>query len=96
MNRLAHLWVHVSVSFLPPIFVHDLVRVAILHKHHDQEASWEEKDLFSLHIHIDVHHQRKSELELTQGRNLETGADAEAMEGCYLLACFPCLAQLGF
>jgi hypothetical protein len=25
----------------------------------------------------------------------ETGADAEAMEGCYLLACFPWLAQLG-
>jgi hypothetical protein len=23
-----------------------------------------------------------------QGRNLEAGADAEAMEGCYLLACF--------
>jgi hypothetical protein len=29
----------------------------------------------------------------TQGRNLEAGADAEAMEGCYLLACFPWLAQ---
>jgi hypothetical protein len=26
----------------------------------------------------------------------ETGADAEAMEGCYLLACFPWLAQLAF
>ena len=24
----------------------------------------------------------------------EAGADAEAMEGCYLLACFPWLAQL--
>jgi hypothetical protein len=23
----------------------------------------------------------------------EAGADAEAMEGCSLLACFPCLAQ---
>jgi hypothetical protein len=23
----------------------------------------------------------------------KTGADAEAMEGCYLLACFPWLAQ---
>jgi hypothetical protein len=22
-----------------------------LHKHHDQEASWEGKDLFSLHFH---------------------------------------------
>jgi hypothetical protein len=26
----------------------------------------------------------------------ETGADAEGMEGCYLLACFPWLAQLAF
>jgi hypothetical protein len=34
----------------------------------------------------------KSGQELTQGRILEAGADAEAMEGCYLLACFPCLA----
>jgi hypothetical protein len=24
----------------------------------------------------------------------KAGADAEAMERCYLLACFPCLAQL--
>jgi hypothetical protein len=27
-----------------------------------------------------------------RGRNLEVGADAEAMEGCCLLACFPWLA----
>jgi hypothetical protein len=26
----------------------------------------------------------------------EAGADAETMEGCYLLACFPWLAQLAF
>jgi len=26
----------------------------------------------------------------------EAGADAEAMEGCFLLACFLCLAQLAF
>jgi hypothetical protein len=26
----------------------------------------------------------------------EAGADAEAMEGCYLLACFPWLAQIAF
>ena len=26
----------------------------------------------------------------------EAGADTEAMEGCYLLACFPWLAQLAF
>ena len=26
----------------------------------------------------------------------EAGADAEAMEGCHLLACFLCLTQLAF
>lgn len=30
---------------------------------------------------------------LTQGRDLEAGPDAEAMEGCYLLASSPWLAQ---
>jgi hypothetical protein len=34
-----------------------------------------------------VHHQRKSGLETQAGQ--EAGADAEAMEGCSLLACFP-------
>jgi hypothetical protein len=29
----------------------------------------------------------------TQGRNLQAGAEAEAMEGCCLLACSPWLAQ---
>jgi hypothetical protein len=61
-----------------------------------QGASWGGKDLFSLHFHIAVHHQRKSGLELTQGRNLETGTDAEPMERFYLLACFPWLAQPAF
>jgi len=36
-----------------------------LHKHHDQEASWGGKGLFSLHFHIAVHHQRRSGQELT-------------------------------
>jgi len=38
------------------------------------------KDLFSLHFHITVHHQRKSGQELKQDRSLEAGVDAEAME----------------
>jgi hypothetical protein len=45
--------------------------VLVLHKHHDQEASWEGKDLFNLHLHIALHHQRKSGQELTQGRKQE-------------------------
>jgi hypothetical protein len=40
-------------------------------KHHDQEASWGGKDLFSLYFHIAVHHQRKSGLELKQVREQE-------------------------
>jgi hypothetical protein len=64
-------------------FVHKapvLVRFVLLHKHHEQEASWRGKGLFSLHFHIAVHHQRKSGQELTQARNLESGADAETVE----------------
>jgi hypothetical protein len=39
---------------------------------------------------------RKSEQELKQGKNLEAGADAGAMEGCCLLTCSPWLAQPPF
>jgi hypothetical protein len=42
-----------------------------------------------------THYSRKSRQELTQGRILEAGADAEA-EGCCLLACFTQLAQPAF
>jgi hypothetical protein len=51
--------------------------------------------VFSVYtFHIAVHHQRESGLELKQVQ--EAGADAEAMEGCFLLVCFPWLAQLAF
>jgi hypothetical protein len=40
-------------------------------KHHDQEASWGGKGLFSLHFHIAVHHQTKSGLEIKQVRKQE-------------------------
>ena len=40
-------------------------------KHHDQEASWVGKDLFSLHFHTAVHHKWKSVLELKQMRKQE-------------------------
>jgi hypothetical protein len=62
-------------------------------KHHDQKASWRGKGLFRFYFHVAAHHQRKSGQELTQGRKLEAGADAEAMDGCCLLACFLWLAQ---
>jgi hypothetical protein len=35
----------------------------------------------SIHFHSTVHHWRKSGQEFKQGQKLETGADAEAMEG---------------
>jgi hypothetical protein len=45
-----------------------------------KKVSWGGKGLFSLHFH----HERKSGQKLKQGRNLEAGADAEAMEGMLL------------
>jgi hypothetical protein len=54
-------------------------------KHHDQEAIWGGED-----FHIAVHHQ---EVRTGTQAGQETGADAEAMEECSLLACFPWLAQ---
>jgi hypothetical protein len=53
-----------------------------------EKASWGGKGLFGLHFHIILHYQRTRQ-ELTQGRNLEAGAGAEAMEECCLLACSP-------
>jgi hypothetical protein len=47
-------------------------------------------------IQLTLPHCCSSPKELTQGWNLEAGSDAEAMEGCSLLACFPWLAQLAF
>jgi hypothetical protein len=46
------------------------------------------------HIHIAVHHQRKLGLKIAQGRNLEAGADAEAMEGAAYWLASPGLLSL--
>jgi hypothetical protein len=43
-----------------------------------------------------AHQQRKSEQELTQGRNMEAGADAEAMEGAAYWLASPALLSLLF
>jgi hypothetical protein len=40
-------------------------------KHHNHEASWGGKSLFSLHFHFAVHHQRKPGLELKQVKKQE-------------------------
>jgi hypothetical protein len=60
------------------------------------KATWGGKGLFGLCFGITVHCQRKSGQALKQARNLEAGADAEAIEGCCLLACSPWLAQSAF
>ena len=62
-------------------------------KHHAQKPSWGGKDLFVSCFQIIVHHWRMSAQELTQGWNLETGADAESIEGCCLQACSPWLVR---
>jgi hypothetical protein len=65
-------------------------------KCHDQKASWGRKGSCGLCFHTTVYHQKKSGQELKQGRNLETGADAEAMEECCFLACSSWLTQSAF
>jgi hypothetical protein len=42
-----------------------------MHKHHDQEASWGGKGLFSLHFHIAVHHCKNSGQKLKQVKKQE-------------------------
>jgi len=42
-----------------------------LQKHHDQEANWGGKGLFSLDFHIALHHQTKSWLKLKQVKKQE-------------------------
>jgi hypothetical protein len=59
-------------------------------KHHGQKASWGGKGLFGLHL-------RKSGQELKQGRNLEAGTDAGAMEGAaYWLTSHGLLSLLSY
>jgi hypothetical protein len=65
-------------------------------KHHDQEAGWGGKGLFSLHFHTALHHQRKLGLELKQVRKQELKQRPSGMGGCSLLACFSWLAQFAF
>ena len=54
------------------------------------KEAWRGKGLFGLPFHVAVHHWRMSGQELKHGRNLEAGADAEAIEECCLLACSAC------
>jgi hypothetical protein len=66
-----------------------------LHKHHDQEASWGGKGLFSLHFHIAVHHLRKLGLELKQVRKQEL-MQRPWRDVIYWLACPGLLSLLSY
>jgi hypothetical protein len=50
-------------------------------KHHDPKATWERKGLL---VYI---FQSQFVIERNEGKNLETGMEAETMEGCCSLAC---------
>ena len=64
-------------------------------KHLDQKASWEGKVSLDLYFSIAVDQKRKSAQELKQGRVLEAGADADAMEDtAYCLVSHALLSQL--
>ena len=54
------------------------------------------KVLFHLHLGITICHLGKSQQELRQGRNLEAGNEAQAMEECCLVARFSWFAQPAF
>jgi hypothetical protein len=62
-----------------------LVRVSIPAQHHDQEAVGAER-VYSAYILL-------KEVRTGTQAGQRAGADAEVMEGCSLLACFPWLAQ---
>jgi hypothetical protein len=64
-----------------------------LHKHHNQEAVGEER-VYSTYTSILLFITKEVRTGTQAGQ--EAGADAEAMEGCSLLACFAWLTQPAF
>jgi hypothetical protein len=65
----------------------------LLHKHHGQEALGEER-VYLAYTSMLLFITKQVRTGTQAGQ--EAGADAEAMEGCSLLACFPWLAQPAF
>ena len=79
----------VCLVFASP-FVLVRIIIAAMKYHNQKNSKLGGNGSFCLHIYSAVHHYRKSGRELKQCRNLEAGADAEAIEGCCILACFHC------
>jgi hypothetical protein len=72
---------------LPPCLSQDFYSLA---KHHNQEAVGEER-VYSAYTSILLFITKEVRTGTQAGQ--EAGADAEAMKGCSLLACFPWLSQ---
>lgn len=72
----------VCVDFCPT-----LLSTAVKKSMTKKRAVWRGKRLFGLSIGTTLHHRGKSRQELKQGRKMERGTEAEAVEGCYFLAC---------
>ena len=60
-------------------------------KHHDLVKQVEKERAYLAYTSLE-----EARAGTQAGQELEAGADAEAMEGCCLLACFPWLAQPAF
>jgi hypothetical protein len=69
-------------DFIELISIFDLGFLLHWEKRHGQNTNQAGKGFFSLHFYTVIHHWMKSGQIFKQGRNLESGADAEAMEGC--------------
>jgi hypothetical protein len=52
--------------------------------------------LVALHFQIAIHSMKQVRQELKQGRLLVSGADTEAIEGCFLLVWFQWISLPGF
>ena len=66
-----------------------LVKVTTAATKHHEQSKMGGQGLLHSQFHITVHHQKPCGQELKQSKNLEAGADAEAMEECCLLVLLP-------
>jgi hypothetical protein len=82
------------VFFFPPL-LYSWLSIIAARKHCDQKQLRDER-VYSDYSFTAAHHWRKLGQRFKQGTNLVAGDNAEAMERCCLLACFPWLAQLAF
>ena len=85
----------VAASSPLPLPILVWITTAVTKRHGQKQASKRKGVIWLILLHV-VHHRGMSEQELKQGRILEVEVDAEAMEGCCLMACSSHLAHLAF